>query len=270
MRPSASVSSGHRRRTGPRPGRRCPAGPAWMWAKIGGAILVQARAKQTPPPARLDQGEAAPVGVAGAGGTAGPVQPGAELGGQVEVEVAGAVELASDGSGPRSRRCGCSRRSRGMVRDPPGQGRVDVDAAGDRGEGVGQRGGIGARLEEQHHDGAGHARPTFVDVGGRGGADLRPLSGKAARSPARVTKRAAAPVGGRRARAPRWRRSGGRTAGDLAGGGGGGGGEEWASPSNRAVTSATAVTRFRIRLLLGSSGATGQRATTDGAVRFPC
>ena len=155
-----------------------PARPAWMWAKIGGAILVQARAKQTRSRPVLTS-EAAPVGVAGAGDLAGPVQPGAELVGQVEVEVAGAVELASDGSGREVGGVDVHVEVAGMVRDPPGQGRVDVDAAGDRGEGVGQRGGIGARLEEQHHDGAGHARPTFVDVGGRGGADLRPLEREA-------------------------------------------------------------------------------------------
>jgi hypothetical protein len=150
--------------------------------------------------------------------------------------------------------------------DPGGQGGVDVGAAGDRGEGVGQRGGVDPRLEERDHDRPGTpARPSWMWLAV--GAPIPDhWSRKQAWSPARRTTARPRPSG---SPGPGTSLAPLRVAArvvtspeDLAEGGTGGGGgvgtARRVSPSTRAAVSATTGTRFRMRLLLsGSSGATG-------------
>src|SRR4029453_13658467 len=121
----------------------------------------------------------AAVGVTRAGDLVVPGQAGGELVRQVEVEVAGAVELAADGPGREVGRVDVDVPVTRPGGDPGGQGGVDVGTAGDRREGVGQRGGVDPRLEERDQDRPGHAGPALVDVAGRGGADPRPLEQEA-------------------------------------------------------------------------------------------
>src|SRR5829696_792162 len=114
--PGSSGTSKNSTTTGP----ATPAGPEWMWAKIGGAMPVQARAKQIRSRPVRTRARPRPSGSPGPGTSLGP------------------VELAADGPGREVGRVDVDVPAARLGGDPPGQGGVDIDAAGDRGQGLGQ------------------------------------------------------------------------------------------------------------------------------------